>query len=62
MNNSEIPPKGVVAMSQAALKRKTWIDGLRALAMLFVMYGHMVQGLTPFLCLQVRLRFHCFLR
>ncbi len=29
-------------------ERKTWIDGLRALAMLFVIYGHIATGLRPY--------------
>lgn len=35
-------------MTQFAPARKPWIDALRALAILFVMYGHMVQGETAF--------------
>lgn len=35
-------------MAQVTPSRKPWIDALRALAMLFVMYGHMVQGQTAF--------------
>ena len=29
-------------------ERKSWIDGLRALAMLFVMYGHLCTGIRPY--------------
>lgn len=29
-------------------ERKTWIDGLRGLAMLFVIYGHLCMGLRPY--------------
>ena len=28
--------------------RKAWVDGLRALAMLFVIFGHQVHGMTPY--------------
>lgn len=30
------------------ISRKAWIDGLRAVAMLFVIFGHQVSGFTPY--------------
>ena len=30
------------------MPRKEWIDGLRAMAMLFVIFGHQISGFTPF--------------
>lgn len=29
-------------------KRKNWIDGLRGLAMLFVIYGHILMAVRPY--------------
>ncbi len=29
-------------------QRKLWIDGLRGIAMILVLYGHLVQGVTPY--------------
>ena len=37
-----LPPAG------AGTKRKEWVDALRALAMFLVIYGHLVQGWTPY--------------
>ncbi len=58
--NSDIYGRVVKDMAQAREKkgmgerllpvadRKAWVDGLRAIALLFVIFGHQVPGLTPY--------------
>lgn len=39
-----MPEKKIVKGNQNLNLRKNWIDALRGLAMLFVLYGHLVHG------------------
>ena len=47
-NKMQRPEKPVSKENHGLKPRKNWIDGLRGLAMLFVLYGHLAGGWTEY--------------
>ena len=43
-------------------KRKQWVDELRGIAMLLVLYGHLIQGSTPYFTFTSPIKLPLFLQ